>query len=66
MNGSVDVCDLRPEDLLRREGRSVTQLPGLTSPSIKDRIHCVGLTMQRKPMWLVEVSTVSLWRAAGR
>ena len=23
-------------------------------------------TMQRKPMWLVEVSIVSGWRAAGR
>ncbi len=24
------------------------------------------LTMQRKPMWVVEVSMASLWRAAGR
>jgi len=25
-----------------------------------------GRTTQRKPMWLVDVSTASAWRAAGR
>jgi hypothetical protein len=28
--------------------------------------YLLARTMQRNPMWLVEVSTVSPWRAAGR
>ena len=40
----------------RREARSTLPAPGQPSPR----------TMQRKPMWLVEVSIASGWRAAGR
>ena len=40
--------------------------PGSNLPRLVDGFPRQGRTMQRNPMWLVDVSTVWDWRAAGR
>ena len=48
----------------------IGRVPGLSSPDRRPRRHAPGglgfRTTQRKPTWLVDVSTGWAWRAAGR